>query len=161
MENLKIKKIADIGKLKVAICGDVINSRVARSNVELLSKFGAQVNLIAPVTLLPKYNSQKNVKCFDNLELGLKGVDVIITLRIQRERMKNSFALTAKEYFKLYGITRDSIKFAKEGAIILHPGPVNRDVEICTKLVDDEKICMILKQVRNGVAIRQALLRMM
>lgn len=154
------KKIAG---LKIAICGDVLHSRVARSNIKLLSKLGAEINVITPPTLMPndyeKWLKEKwKIKVFNSLEEGIKNVDVIMMLRIQQERMLGCYIPSLLEYFKIFGLTHEKLKLAPN-AIVLHPGPINRDVEISSMLADDENVSMILEQVEAGVAVRQSILK--
>jgi len=145
----------------VAICGDVLNSRVARSNIRLLTMLGAKIHLIGPPTLLPKNMDSANLKIFYDLKEGVKGVNVIMALRIQKERMMSCFIPSISDYFKVYGITRDVLDLAKSNCILLHPGPMNRNVEIESSLAEDPKVSQVLKQVRHGVAIRQAVLELL
>lgn len=149
--------------LKVAICGDVLHSRVARSNIKLLKKFGAEIRVITPPTLMPhdykKWLAEKwGVEVFESLTDGIENVDVIMMLRIQQERMQSCYIPSLSEYFNLFGLTHEKLKLAPN-ALVLHPGPINRDVEISSALADDEKISMILEQVEAGVAVRQSLLK--
>jgi aspartate carbamoyltransferase catalytic subunit len=153
----------NINGLKVAICGDVLHSRVARSNIKLLSKLGCEISVITPPTLITQcfkewLGNNYNVKVFDNLANGLKNADIIMLLRIQQERMVGSYIPSLGEYFKLYGLDHDKIKFAN-GPLIMHPGPINRGVEISSELADDKNISLILTQVSAGVAVRQAILK--
>ena len=153
----------DLSKLRIAICGDVLHSRVARSNIKLLRKFGATVNVITPPTLMPADFAQwlqekYSIKVFDNLAEGIIGVDVIMMLRIQQERMLGCYIPSLAEYARLYGLTHEKLRMAKQGALVLHPGPINRDVEISAELADDASVSLILEQVEAGVAVRQALL---
>jgi aspartate carbamoyltransferase catalytic subunit len=148
--------------LKVAICGDVLHSRVARSNIKLLKKFGCEIRVITPPTFVPhEYKNwlkeKWNVELFENLEAGIKNVDVVMMLRIQQERMQGCYVPSMSEYFKLFGLTHEKLKLAPN-AIVLHPGPINREVEISSALADDEKVSLILEQVEAGVAVRQSLL---
>lgn len=143
--------------LKVAIVGDIINSRVARSNIYLLKTLGAEVTLVGPETLVPKYFEELGVKVTDNLEEVLEKVDIINVLRLQLERQTESFFPSIDEYHILYGMTLDRVKKLKDDATILHPGPMNRGIEIAFDVADCEKQ-VILDQVENGVAIRMALL---
>ena len=143
--------------LKIAIVGDVINSRVARSNIYLLQTLGAEITLVGPETLVPKYFEELGVKVTDNLDGILEEIDVINLLRLQLERQTESFFPSIDEYHKLFGMTPDRIKKMKDDAIILHPGPMNRGVEIAFDVADCDKQ-VILDQVENGVAIRMALL---
>lgn len=153
----------DLSKLKIAICGDVLHSRVARSNIKLLTKFGAEVRVITPPTLMPtdykQWLKEKwNIKAFDNLAEGIAGVDVVMMLRIQQERMLGCYIPSLAEYFKIYGLTHQKLALAQKNALVLHPGPINRDVEISSDLADDTSISLVLEQVEAGVAVRRALL---
>jgi len=164
LDSFVIKKHkGDLKNLKIAICGDVLHSRVARSNIKLLTKFGCKINVITPSTLIThEYkNWLKNtwqVEVFESLEAGISGVDVIMMLRIQQERMLGCYIPSLSEYFKLFGLTHQKLNLAKKDAIVLHPGPINREVEISSALADDKNISLILEQVEAGVAVRQALL---
>ena len=150
------KKIAG---LKVAICGDIMHSRVARSNIHLLNTLGAEVRTIAPATLIPKDIESLGVEVFYDMKSGLKNIDIIIMLRLQLERMSGSFVPSIREYFKFYGLDREKLKFAKPDALILHPGPMNRGVEIDSELADDIDRSAIFEQVQMGVAVRMACLK--
>ena len=150
------KKIAG---LKVAICGDIMHSRVARSNIHLLNTLGAEVRTIAPATLIPKNIESLGVEVFYDMKSGLKNIDIIIMLRLQLERMSGSFVPSIREYFKFYGLDREKLKFAKPDALILHPGPMNRGVEIDSELADDIDRSAIFEQVQMGVAVRMACLK--
>jgi len=148
--------------LKIAICGDVLHSRVARSNIKLLKKFGCEIRVITPPTLTPKnYKNwlKKNwdIEVFESLADGIKNVDVVMMLRIQQERMAGCYIPSLGEYFSLFGLTHEKLKLAPT-ALVLHPGPINRDVEISSALADDEKVSLILEQVEAGVAVRQSIL---
>lgn len=150
--------------LKVAICGDVLHSRVARSNIKLLKKFGCEIRVITPPTLITHdyknwLKENFNVEVFEELQAGIKDVDVVMMLRIQQERMLGCYIPSLSEYFKLFGLTHEKLKAAKPDVLVLHPGPINRDVEISSALADDEKFSLILEQVEAGVAVRQALLQ--
>jgi aspartate carbamoyltransferase catalytic subunit len=159
LDALTIKQIKGrIEGLKVAICGDIAHSRVASSNIKLLSKMGAHIHLIAPTYLLPEKIEAKNTDIFDNLEDGLKDCDIVMTLRIQKERMNAGLIKSDIDYFKSYGITHDSLKHAKKDAYIMHPGPINRGIEISDELADDPDKSLIRLQVSNGVFIRMAIL---
>lgn len=154
----------ELKNLKIVICGDVLHSRVARSNIKLLAKFGAKVVVITPPTLMPSCFKQWlqdkfNVEVFNDLQQGIVGADVVMMLRIQQERMLGAYIPSLGEYFKLYGLTHEKLKYARQGALVMHPGPINRDVEISSALADDENVSLILQQVEAGVAIRQALLK--
>ena len=145
--------------LKVAICGDIMHSRVARSNIHLLNTLGAEVRTIAPATLIPKDIESLGVEVFYDMKSGLKNIDIIIMLRLQLERMSGSFVPSIREYFKFYGLDREKLKFAKPDALILHPGPMNRGVEIDSELADDIDRSAIFEQVQMGVAVRMACLK--
>ena len=148
-----------ISGLKIAICGDIMHSRVARSNIHLLNTLGAEVRVIGPATLMPKEIESLGVKVFYNMKDGLKNVDIIIMLRLQLERMSGSFVPSIREYFRFYGLDREKLNYAKPDALILHPGPMNRGVEIDTELADDLDRSAIFDQVRMGVAVRMACLK--
>ena len=148
--------------LKIAICGDVLHSRVARSNIKLLKKFNCKINVITPPTLMPcdykNWLKEKwDIEVFNNLEEGIVGADVIMMLRIQQERMAGCYIPSLNEYFKIFGLDHQKLKLSKN-ALVLHPGPINRDVEISSKLADDKNVSLILEQVEAGVAIRQSIL---
>jgi aspartate carbamoyltransferase catalytic subunit len=144
--------------LLVAICGDVLHSRVARSNIHLLAKMGARVRLIAPRTLLPATAERFGVEIFHDMHEGLKGVDIVMMLRLQLERMSGAFVPSAREYFRFYGLDRRKLAWAKPGALVMHPGPMNRGVEIDSEVADDVEVSLIQEQVEMGVAIRMAVL---
>lgn len=144
--------------LVVAICGDILHSRVARSNIHLLSKMGARVRLIAPRTLLPTAAERFGVEIFHDMREGLKGVDIVMMLRLQLERMAGAFVPSTREYFRFYGLDREKLKLAKPGALVMHPGPMNRGVEIDSEVADDLEVSLIQEQVEMGVAIRMAVL---
>lgn len=143
--------------LNVAIVGDILHSRVARSNIWGLTKMGAKVRLVGPKTLMPVEVSRLPVEVYTDLKEGLKGVDVVNVLRIQLERMKKGLFPSIREYFNFFGVTKESLKAAKDDVIVLHPGPMNRGVEIMPDVADSD-ISMVTTQVTNGVAIRMALL---
>jgi len=142
--------------LKIAIVGDIIHSRVARSNLYLLSKFDTEIRFIGPPTLLPVENPD-NVKIFYDLKEGLKDVDVVMLLRIQLERQNAAYIPSLKEYFKIWGMKKESFSYLKDDAIIMHPGPMNRGVEIATEVADSSR-SIILRQVTNGIATRMAVI---
>lgn len=145
-----------IDGLKVAIVGDIIHSRVARSNMYLLSKFDTELRFVGPPTLLP-YEAPDNVKIFYDLREGVKDADVVMLLRIQLERQNAAFIPSLKEYFQVWGVKRDIFSYLKEDAIIMHPGPMNRGVEISTEVADSSR-SIILRQVTNGIATRMAVI---
>src|SRR4029079_1306857 len=144
--------------LIVAICGDVLHSRVARSNIQLLLKMGARVRLVAPRTLLPADAERFGVEIFHDMKKGLEGVDVVMMLRLQLERMAGAFVPSTREYFRFYGLDAAKLKAAKPGALVMHPGPMNRGVEIDSAVADDIEVSVIQEQVEMGVAIRMAVL---
>jgi aspartate carbamoyltransferase catalytic subunit len=144
--------------LSVAICGDVRHSRVARSNIHLLNVMGAQVRLIAPRTLLPARAEALGVEVFHNMKDGLKDVDIVMMLRLQNERMTSNFIPSIREYFHFFGLDYDKLSVAKPDALIMHPGPMNRGVEIDSDLADDVERSVIREQVEMGVAVRMACL---
>ena len=160
LDALTIKKRKGrISGLKVAICGDIMHSRVARSNIHLLNTLGAEVRVIGPATLIPKDIEPLGVKVFYEMKSGLENVDIIIMLRLQLERMSGSFVPSIREYFRFYGLDREKLNFANSDALILHPGPMNRGVEIDSELADDLDRSAIFEQVQMGVAVRMACLK--
>ena len=151
----------DFTQLRVAVVGDVMHSRVARSEIHALTTLGVpEVRVIAPRTLLPKGVEALGVHVYHNMEAGLKDVDVVMMLRLQNERMSGSFLPSAQEYFKYYGLTADKLKLAKPDAIVMHPGPMNRGVEIDSSVADGKQ-AVILPQVTYGIAIRMAVMSML
>ncbi len=151
-------RLGDVEGLTVAICGDVMHSRVARSNVALLTLLGAQVRLIGPPTLMPAGAEKWGAKVFHDMRAGLKDADVVMMLRLQRERMDGGFFPSAREYFWFYGLDEDKLRIAKPGALVMHPGPMNRGVEIDSSVADNPNVSLIETQVRMGVAVRMAVL---
>jgi aspartate carbamoyltransferase catalytic subunit len=147
-----------IDGLLVAICGDILHSRVARSNIQLLSKMGARVRLVAPKTLLPAQAERLGVEVFHDMRKGLEGVDIVMMLRLQTERMHGSFVPSIREYFHFFGLDREKLAAAKPDALIMHPGPMNRGVEIDSEVADDIDRSVIRQQVEMGVAVRMACL---
>ena len=145
--------------LKIAICGDILHSRVARSNIYLLSMLGAEVNIIAPTNLMPKEIEKFGVNIFTNMKKGLKDCDIVMMLRLQNERMTSSYLSSNREYYEYYGLTPDKLECAKSDALIMHPGPMNRGIEIDTILADDINKSVIKEQVELGVAVRMACLK--
>lgn len=144
--------------LIVAICGDVMHSRVARSNIHLLNAMGAQVRVVAPPTLLPDSIERLGVTAHTDMRKGLKDVDIVMMLRLQTERMKGAFVPSVPEYFRYYGLDHEKLAYAKDDALIMHPGPMNRGVEIDTAVADDIDRSAIQEQVEAGVAVRMACL---
>ena len=145
--------------LRIAICGDILHTRVARSNIYLLNMLGAEVNIVGPSNLLPKDISKLGVNVFSDMKKGLKDCDIVMMLRLQNERMTSSFLSSNREYYEYYGLTPDKLKEAKIDALIMHPGPMNRGIEIDTKLADDINKSVIKEQVELGVAVRMACLK--
>ncbi|UWR27027.1 aspartate carbamoyltransferase catalytic subunit [Sulfitobacter sp. S223] len=143
-------------RLSIAICGDIAHSRVARSNIILLGKMENRIRLIAPPTLMPSGIGEFGVEVFDNMEEGLKDVDVVMMLRLQKERMDGGFIPSEREYYHRYGLDADKLSHAKPDAIVMHPGPMNRGVEIDGTLADDINRSVIQDQVEMGVAVRMA-----
>ncbi len=143
-------------RLSVAICGDISHSRVARSNIILLGKMENRVRLIGPPTLMPSQIGELGVEVFDSMEEGLKDVDVVMMLRLQRERMDGGFIPSEREYFHRYGLDAAKLTHAKDDAIVMHPGPMNRGVEIDGTIADDINRSVIQTQVEMGVAVRMA-----
>jgi len=144
--------------LTVAICGDILHSRVARSNILLLNTMGARVRLVAPPTLLPAAIDRMGVEVFHDMREGLRDVDIVMMLRLQTERMQGSFVPSIREYFRLYGLDQQKLKAARPDALIMHPGPMNRGVEIDSVVADDISRSVIHEQVEMGVAVRMACL---
>jgi aspartate carbamoyltransferase catalytic subunit len=147
--------------LTVAICGDILHSRVARSNIKLLTLLGAKVRVIAPPTLMPAFPKTPGVEIFHDMRKGLKGCDIIMMLRLQLERMEGNFVPSVREYFHFWGLSQEKYAYAKPDALIMHPGPINRGVEIDSELADDIDRSVILDQVEMGVAVRQAVLELL
>ncbi len=144
--------------LTVAICGDVAHSRVARSNIQLLNIMGARVRVVAPRTLLPAAIDRLGVEVFHDMKEGLKDVDIVMMLRLQTERMQGTFVPSISEYFHFFGLDHAKLEYAKPDALIMHPGPMNRGVEIDSEVADDLDRSVIHEQVENGVAVRMACL---
>lgn len=146
-----------LSKLIVAICGDILHSRVARSNIMLLNALGAQVRVVAPSTLLPSGIEKMGVIVTRSMAEGLKGADVVMMLRLQRERMEGAFVPSIREYFRYFGLDAEKLKAAKDGALVMHPGPMNRGVEIASEIADGPQ-SVIQEQVEMGVAVRMAVM---
>ncbi len=144
--------------LLVAICGDILHSRVARSNIQLLQTMGARVRLIAPPTLLPAAAARLGAEVFHDMRKGLAGCDIVMMLRLQTERMQGSFVPSIREYFHFFGLDYEKLSVAKPDALIMHPGPMNRGVEIDSEVADDIDRSVIREQVEMGVAVRMAVL---
>jgi aspartate carbamoyltransferase catalytic subunit len=146
-----------LSKLIVAICGDILHSRVARSNIILLNALGAQVRVVAPSTLLPSGIERMGVIVHRGMAEGLKDVDVVMMLRLQRERMEGAFVPSVREYFRYFGLDAEKLKAAKPDALVMHPGPMNRGVEIASEIADGPQ-SVIQEQVEMGVAVRMAVM---
>ncbi|GAB5467158.1 MAG: aspartate carbamoyltransferase catalytic subunit [Rhodospirillales bacterium] len=144
--------------LVVAICGDILHSRVARSNIHLLGTMGAQVRVIAPPTLMPPEIDRLGVTSYIDMRAGLKDVDIVMMLRLQVERMQGAYVPSIREYFRFYGLDYEKLREAKPDAIIMHPGPMNRGVEIDSEVADDIGRSVIRQQVEMGVTVRMAVL---
>jgi aspartate carbamoyltransferase catalytic subunit len=144
--------------LRVAICGDILHSRVARSNIHLLNALGADVRVIAPPTLLPSGIEKLGARAFTDMAKGLEGCDIVMMLRLQTERMQGSYVPSIREYFHFYGLDYAKLANARADALIMHPGPMNRGVEIDSVVADDIDRSVIREQVEMGVAVRMAVL---
>lgn len=147
-----------IAGLKVAICGDVLHSRVARSNILALTALAADVRIVAPPTLMPDAIEAMGVTPFTDMDEGLADADVVMMLRLQNERMDGAFIPSPREYHMLYGLTYERLTRAKPDALVMHPGPMNRGVEIASNVADDVNRSVIAEQVEMGVAVRMACL---
>jgi aspartate carbamoyltransferase catalytic subunit len=159
LDALTMKRaLGKVEGLTVAICGDVLHSRVARSNVRLLSMLGANVRLIAPPTLLPAGVDQWGADVFTSMKQGLPGADVVMMLRVQLERMQGGFIPSQREFFWFYGLDEEKLALTGKKTLVMHPGPMNRGVEIDSVVADDKAVSLIERQVRMGVALRMAVL---
>lgn len=159
LDALTIKnRFKNFNKLHIAICGDILHSRVARSNIIILSKLGASINVIGPKEWLPKDIKKLPVTVFTDMKKGLKNCDIVMMLRIQKERIVGKIMPNQKTYFNKYGLDYNKLKYAKKNAFVMHPGPMNRGFEIDSKLADDVTRSLIQEQVAMGVAIRMACL---
>ncbi len=152
------RRLGRLDGLQVAICGDILHSRVARSNIHLLQTMGARVRIVAPPTLLPAKAERLGVEVFCDMRKALEGCDIVMMLRLQTERMHGTYVPSIREYFRFYGLDRDKLKAAKPDALIMHPGPMNRGVEIDSEVADDIDRSLIQDQVEMGVAVRMACL---
>jgi aspartate carbamoyltransferase catalytic subunit len=144
--------------LTVAICGDVLHSRVARSNIHLLTAMGSHVRVVGPPTLLPADVERLGVEVCHDMREGLAGADIVMMLRLQKERMQHGLVPSAREYFRFYGLDAEKLAVAKPDALVMHPGPMNRGVEIDSAVADDPKRSVISEQVEMGVSLRMAVL---
>ncbi|OYZ13272.1 MAG: aspartate carbamoyltransferase [Sphingomonadales bacterium 28-64-96] len=147
-----------IAGLRVAICGDILHSRVARSNFQLLASLGAEVRAVAPPTLLPDGLDGYAVQSFTDMDAGLAGADVVMMLRLQTERMEGAYVPSPREYFRFYGLTEARLAKAAPDVLVMHPGPMNRGVEIDGAIADDIARSAVTEQVEMGVAVRMACL---
>jgi aspartate carbamoyltransferase catalytic subunit len=146
-----------VGGLRIAICGDILHSRVARSNIHVLNTLGANVRLVAPSTLLPSAVERLGVEVYTDMWKGLEGCDIVMMLRLQRERMQGAYVPSTREYYHFFGLDHDKLGHAKPDALIMHPGPMNRGVEIASAIADHSR-SVIQDQVEMGVAVRMAVL---
>ncbi|WP_158912987.1 aspartate carbamoyltransferase catalytic subunit [Caulobacter sp. S45] len=159
LDALAIRRaFGQVGGLTVAICGDVLHSRVARSNVGLLQLLGARVRLVGPPTLMPASADQWGVEVFHDMRRGIAGADVVMMLRLQLERMDGAMVPSTREYFRYFGLDREKLASAAPNVRVMHPGPMNRGVEIDSEIADDVSISLIQDQVEMGVAARMAVL---
>jgi aspartate carbamoyltransferase catalytic subunit len=149
-----------VSGLTVAICGDVLHSRVARSNIDVLNTLGARVRIIAPSTLLPSQADRLGGEVFTDMNKGLEDVDIVMMLRLQRERMQGGYVPSTREYYHFFGLDQEKLARAKPDALIMHPGPMNRGVEIASTIADHSR-SVIRDQVEMGVAVRMAVLEAM
>ncbi len=147
-----------VANVKVAICGDVMHSRVARSNILALTALAADVRVVAPATLMPRDIDRMGATPFTDMDAGIAGADVVMMLRLQNERMDGAFIPSTREYHMLYGLTEERLALAAPDAIVMHPGPMNRGVEISSNIADLPGRSLIAEQVEMGVAVRMACL---
>ncbi len=152
------RRKGDLAGLRVAICGDILHSRVARSNFHLLVAMGAEVRAVAPPTLMPPHVEALGAQPFTDMAAGIEGADVVMMLRLQLERMDGAYVPSTREYFRSFGLTQARLKAAKPDVLVMHPGPMNRGVEIDTEVADDIQRSAITEQVEMGVAVRMACL---
>lgn len=152
------RRLGDIKDKTIAICGDIAHSRVAASNTILLNKLGANVHIVAPPALMPEKFPADDIQAFDNMKDGLKNCDIVMMLRNQTERMQAGLIKSEAEFFDQYGLTKEKLSYANKGALVMHPGPMNRGVEIADDVADDKERSLILEQVRNGVPTRMAVM---
>jgi len=151
------QRLKTLRKLKIAIVGDILHSRVARSNIILHQKLGNEIALIGPPSLVPREFEKMGAQVYSDIRRGVKGADVVMMLRVQEERGAKNYFPSIREYRNLFAINRDIFSLAKKTAILMHPGPINRDVEIETSMADSPQSA-ILEQVTNGIAVRMAVL---
>ena len=152
------RRLGRLTGLTVAICGDIMHSRVARSNIHLFNAVGARIRVVAPPTLIPADMDRLGVEVFHDMRGGLADADIVMMLRLQTERMQGSFVPSVREYFRFFGLDAEKLSAAKPHALVMHPGPMNRGVEIDSDVADDIHRSLIQEQVEMGVAIRMACL---
>lgn len=152
------RRLGEIAHKRVVICGDILHSRVARSNILALTTLAAEVRVVAPTTLMPQAIESMGVTPFTDFDAALEGADVVMMLRLQNERMNGGFIPSTREYHLRYGLTRERLKRAEPHAIVMHPGPMNRGIEITSDVADDPERSTITEQVEMGVAVRMACL---
>ncbi|MEM6603348.1 MAG: aspartate carbamoyltransferase catalytic subunit [Pseudomonadota bacterium] len=154
------KKLGYIARSAIVICGDILHSRVARSNLILLNALGAQIRIVAPPTLIPAGLDKMGCTVHHHIRDALDGANIIMMLRLQKERMQGSYIPSAKEYYRRYGLSTEILEKYAPNAYVMHPGPVNRGIEIQSRLVDDPERSLIRDQVENGVTVRTAIIDM-
>jgi aspartate carbamoyltransferase catalytic subunit len=160
MFTIRRMKGPDFGRLRVAIVGDVLHSRVARSQIHALNLLNTgEVRIVAPKTLIPAFAESLGTRIFHDLRTGIQDADVIIMLRLQHERMKGALLPSEHEYYDLYGLTEKKLANASPDAIVMHPGPINRGVEMDSEVADGSR-SVILQQVTHGIAVRMAIMSM-
>ena len=152
------RRFGKVANVRVAICGDVLHSRVARSNILALTALAADVRVVAPATLMPRDIDRMGVEAFTDMDAGVAGADVVMMLRLQNERMEGAYVPSTREYHMLYGLTEERLALANPDAIVMHPGPMNRGVEIASNIADLPGRSLIAEQVEMGVAVRMACL---
>lgn len=155
------RRLGGLSGIRIAICGDILHSRVARSNLLLFNLMGCEVHLIGPRTLIPPEIEDMGAKIFHKIEDGLAGCDIVMILRLQQERMRHGFIPSLREYYHLYGLDARRLAQAGTGALVMHPGPMNRGVEIDSLVADDLSVSLIHEQVEMGVAVRMAVLELL
>ncbi len=155
------RRRGSLAGLTVAICGDVLHSRVARSNIFLLSAMGSRVRVVGPPTLMPTDVARLGVEVFHDMREGLAGCDIVMMLRLQKERMTRGLIPSFREFFRFYGLDAEKLAYAKPDALVMHPGPMNRGVEIDSAVADDPVRSLIKEQVEMGVAVRMAVLHIL
>jgi aspartate carbamoyltransferase catalytic subunit len=155
------RRLGRLSRITVAVCGDIQHSRVARSNIHLLNTMGARVRVVGPPTLVPQSIERLGVEVFHDMAKGLRDVDVVMMLRLQTERMQGNYVPSIREYFRFFGLDYEKLGAAKPDALVMHPGPMNRGVEIDSEVADDFGRSAIQMQVEMGVAVRMAVLEIL